>query len=103
LDSLAVAFLQFAGPKLLDPFSEFVKHVYQHANTYNPPIHDAEQPFVLTHNIILGGTVSVKEVKPPRQTKMNFASGRVATGSESLDELQVVYDSTFKVLLLYIT
>jgi glycosyltransferase involved in cell wall biosynthesis len=32
---------------------------------------------------------------PPRQTKMNFASVRVATGSEFLDEIQVVYDNAY--------
>src|SRR5690348_5835625 len=85
---MATAFLQFAGPKLLEPFTDFVRHVHSKKSVYNPPIHDPEAKYEPDFHIILGGIVSVKEVKKPKQTKMNFASGRAGTTDDFIAQLR---------------
>ncbi len=95
LESLATSFLQFAGPKLLEPFTEYVKHVYSEKTIYNRPLHDPEVPYDPKFHIILGGHVSVKEIKKQKQTKMNFASGRAGTTDEFIAQLSAKQTGTY--------
>lgn len=87
LTALAVPFLQFAGPKLLEPFKDFVDHVWMNKAVYNPPIYDNPPPFEPTFHVVLGGHIGIKPLKKGKITKMNFASGSVGTAPDFIKAL----------------
>jgi hypothetical protein len=99
LSNLATSFLQFGGPKLLEPFTEYVKHIHKNKATYNPPVFDPQLPYEPDFHIILGGHVAVKEMKKAKQTKMNFASGRAGTSEDFIAELEIKQNGN---ILLYL-
>jgi hypothetical protein len=88
LRSLAVTFLQMAGPKLMGPFRDYVGHVHSRKEIYNLPAYDnVDVPHDPTMHILLGAQVTVKEVKHMKVTKMKKLSGKVGTAAEMRQEL----------------
>lgn len=94
LSKCAPVFLQFAGPKLLVPFREFLRHLLDLRDVYNPPFGDSSPDWTPTFHLVLGGALSLKPIITKRKSKLRKYSGNLVTNDAFIEEMEEEKQST---------
>lgn len=85
LSSLAVAWLQVGGEKLLVPFREFLTYCRDHQEDLDPPVYDPKPELMFSgYHVVVGGPLHSVITKDKSQTKVTLMSGEHGTSADFL-------------------